>query len=51
VRARVRRVFQRERIWEAGCEFEGVSEKVTERIVQFIFVQQRALLRLQRGDK
>ena len=51
VRARVRRVFQREHIWEAGCEFEGVSKKVTERIVQFIFAQQRAMLRLQRGDK
>src|SRR5207302_11467055 len=26
--ARVRRVFRYERVWEAGCEFEGISESL-----------------------
>lgn len=51
VRARVRRVYQTERVWSAGCEFEDLTEKVAKRIVQFIFAQQRALLRAKRDDR
>lgn len=50
VRARVCRVYRNERIWSAGCEFEDMNEKLARRIVQFIFAQQRALLRARRGD-
>ncbi len=49
VQARVRRVFRYERVWDAGCEFEGISDSLAQRIVQFIFVQQRAMLRARRG--
>jgi c-di-GMP-binding flagellar brake protein YcgR len=50
LQARVRRVFRYERVWEAGCEFEGISESLAQRIVHFIFVQQRATLRARRGE-
>jgi c-di-GMP-binding flagellar brake protein YcgR len=49
VRARVRHVEPRERAWEAGCEFEGISDAVAQRIVHFIFAEQRAILRHLRG--
>jgi c-di-GMP-binding flagellar brake protein YcgR len=45
LRARVCRVQRNERVWEAGCEFEGVSERLAQRIVQFIFAEQRAQAR------
>lgn len=45
LRARVGRVTRLERVWEAGCAYEGVSERLSERIVQFIFAQQRVALR------
>jgi c-di-GMP-binding flagellar brake protein YcgR len=51
VQARVRRVTRRERAWDAACEFEGVSERTSERIVQFIFGQQRVMLRAHRGRR
>jgi len=47
--ARVGRVTRLERSWEAGCVFEGVSERLCERIVQFVFAQQRLELRARRG--
>jgi c-di-GMP-binding flagellar brake protein YcgR len=50
VQARVLRVARKERVWDAGCEFEGISERLAQRIVQFIFAQQRATLRARRGD-
>jgi c-di-GMP-binding flagellar brake protein YcgR len=54
VKARVRRVNRQERatsvIWDAGCEFEGLSAKLGQRIVQFIFARQRALARAKRGS-
>ena len=46
--ARVGRVTRRERVWEAGCAFEGISERLSERIVQFVFTQQRMELRARR---
>ena len=49
VQARVTRVQRLERVWAAGCEFEGISERLSERIVQFIFAQQRATLRTRRA--
>jgi c-di-GMP-binding flagellar brake protein YcgR len=53
VQARVRRVNRQQRgtsiIWNAGCEFEGVSRRVVDRIVQFIFAQQRAVARFRRS--
>ncbi|HEV7663834.1 MAG TPA: PilZ domain-containing protein [Chloroflexota bacterium] len=54
VQARVRRVYRHDRdstsrgIWDAGCEFEGVPDRVGQRIVQYIFAQQRALARLRK---
>jgi len=45
LRARVCRVQGNERVWEAGCEFEGISERLAQRIVQFIFAEQRAQAR------
>ncbi len=51
VHARVKRVQRAERVWDAGCEFEGITERLAERIVQFIFVQQRAMLRASRGER
>ena len=50
VTARVRRVRRGERVWDAGCEFEGISDSLAQRIVQFIFAQQRAMLRMRRGN-
>jgi c-di-GMP-binding flagellar brake protein YcgR len=49
VRARVTRVQRLERVWDAGCEFESLPERLADRIVQFIFARQRAALRLRRG--
>jgi len=45
LQARVCRVQRNERVWDAGCEFEGVSERLATRIVQFIFAEQRAQAR------
>ena len=45
LQARVCRVQRNERVWDAGCEFEGVSERLARRIVQFIFAEQRAQAR------
>jgi c-di-GMP-binding flagellar brake protein YcgR len=42
VRARVRRVQRLERVWDAGCEFEEMSDRLAQRIVHFIFAEQRA---------
>lgn len=49
LQARVRRVHRLERVWDAGCEFEGIAERLAQRIVQFIFAQQRATARARRG--
>jgi c-di-GMP-binding flagellar brake protein YcgR len=55
VRARVRRVYRQDRtsgsqgVWDAGCEFEGVPDRIGQRIVQYIFMQQRALARVKKG--
>ena len=47
--AEVRRVERQERdgvqVWEAGCQFTRISDRDQQRIVQFIFAQQRALAR------
>jgi c-di-GMP-binding flagellar brake protein YcgR len=43
--ARVRRVHRYERVWDAGCEFENLPDRLAKRIVQFIFGQQRAAAR------
>jgi c-di-GMP-binding flagellar brake protein YcgR len=49
VQARVARVRRHElgprTVWDSGCEFEGLSDRISQRIVQFIFAQQRALAR------
>jgi c-di-GMP-binding flagellar brake protein YcgR len=45
VQARVRRVRRQERVWDAGCEFEQISDRLASRIMQFIFAQQRAIAR------
>ena len=50
-KARVVRVERLERIWEAGCAFEDIPETLAQHIVQFIFAQQRALLRVSRGER
>jgi c-di-GMP-binding flagellar brake protein YcgR len=47
--ARVLRIHRRERAWDAGCEFVGVPERLAERIVKFIFAEQRQMLHAQRG--
>jgi c-di-GMP-binding flagellar brake protein YcgR len=51
--AEVRRLVVDERgsvrIWEAGCHFVDMETPLSERIVQFIFAQQRAMARLQRS--
>jgi hypothetical protein len=47
--ARVLRVRRGERFWSAGCSFEGVIERDAERIVKFVFMQQRLMLRKQRA--
>jgi c-di-GMP-binding flagellar brake protein YcgR len=54
LQARVRRVYRFERggsqaTWDAGGEFEGLPERLGQRIVQYIFAQQRALARATRG--
>jgi c-di-GMP-binding flagellar brake protein YcgR len=55
VRARVRRVYRHDRgpasraVWDAGCEFEGLPDRLGQRIVQYIFAQQRALARVKKG--
>ena|SRR5689334_22428453 len=49
--ARVRRVTRYERVWDAGCAFEGVSEAQAERIVKFVFAQQRVTLRARREGR
>ncbi len=53
VQARVRRVRRQElgtqAVWDAGCEFEGMSDRIGQRIVQFIFAQQRALARTRKA--
>jgi c-di-GMP-binding flagellar brake protein YcgR len=45
----VRRVQQHERgtlhVWEAGCELQGLSPRLQQKLVQFIFAQQRAQMR------
>jgi c-di-GMP-binding flagellar brake protein YcgR len=48
LKARVCRVQRLERVWDAGCEFEDVPERLAQRIVQFIFAQQRASARAKR---
>ena len=48
--ARVGRVTRLERVWDAGCAFERVPERLSERLVQFIFAQQRIALRA-RSDR
>ena len=51
VEARVKRVQRLDRggvghtIWDAGCAFENLSDRLEQRIVQYIFAQQRALAR------
>jgi c-di-GMP-binding flagellar brake protein YcgR len=51
--AEVRRLQVHERdsvpVWEAGCHFVNIPPALSERIVQFIFAQQRAFARLQRS--
>jgi c-di-GMP-binding flagellar brake protein YcgR len=51
VQARVMRVVKLERVWDAGCVFEGISERTSEQIVQFIFAQQRIALRARRETR
>jgi c-di-GMP-binding flagellar brake protein YcgR len=43
--AQVRRVQRHERVWDAGCVFDGLPDRLESRIVQFIFAQQRAIAR------
>lgn len=56
LKARVNRVYRLDRgvpahaVWDAGCEFEGVPDRLAQRIVQYIFAQQRALARAKRGQ-
>jgi c-di-GMP-binding flagellar brake protein YcgR len=53
VQAQVRRVMQQERgsmhTWEAGCEMLRLPPRISQKIVQFIFSQQRAQARNRRG--
>lgn len=48
VQARVRRIIRGERLWDAGCAFEGLTHAQAERIVKFVFAEQRATLRARR---
>ena len=52
--ARVRRVQRVARpggdVWDAGCEFEGAAPRLIERVVHFIFFEQRAQAR-NRGNR
>ena len=50
LQARVRRLQRNERVWDAGCEFEGVSDRLAQRIVQFIFAQQRLAAHARRSQ-
>jgi c-di-GMP-binding flagellar brake protein YcgR len=50
LQARVCRVQRNDRVWEAGCEFEGISERLAQRIVRFIFAEQRAQARARLGQ-
>jgi len=47
--ARVCRVQRYERVWDAGCEFVDLPDRLARRIVQFIFAQQRALVRAKKA--
>ena len=51
VHARVTRITRQTRFWSAGCAFEGVTEPQAERIVKFVFAEQRSMLRKLRGDQ
>jgi c-di-GMP-binding flagellar brake protein YcgR len=57
VKARVRRVYRHDRgtaiaaVWDAGCQFEGLPDRLGQRIVQYIFAQQRAVARARRGER
>ena len=51
VQARVRRIIRGDRLWDAGCAFEGLAEAQAERIVKFVFAEQRATLRARRGGE
>ncbi len=51
LKARVCRVQRLERVWDAGCEFEDVPERLAQRIVQFIFAQQRASARAKQQQR
>jgi c-di-GMP-binding flagellar brake protein YcgR len=57
VKARVRRVYRHDRgpamaaVWDGGCQFEGLPDRLGQRIVQYIFAQQRAVARARRGDR
>jgi c-di-GMP-binding flagellar brake protein YcgR len=50
----VRRVQQHEHgsvhVWEAGCEFRGLPDKLQQKLMQFIFNQQRALARARKAS-
>jgi c-di-GMP-binding flagellar brake protein YcgR len=52
VQATVRRVQQVDRggvhIWVTGCEFKGLSPRLSQKLVQFIFAQQRTIARARR---
>ena len=49
----VRRVQQYDRgslrIWDAGCEFQDLPKHLAQKLVQFIFAQQRALARARKA--
>ena len=53
VTATVRRLQIVERggvqIWVAGCEFEGLPPRLTQKLIQFIFAQQRTVARARRS--
>jgi len=51
VQARVRRITRYDRVWDAGCAFEGINERQAEHIVKYVFAQQRVSLRARRGDR
>jgi c-di-GMP-binding flagellar brake protein YcgR len=44
VQARVKRVQLVEKVWQAGCAFEQLADRMAKEILQFIFAQQRAEL-------
>ncbi len=50
----VRRVQQHDRgslhIWDAGCEFQDLPKHLAQKLVQFIFAQQRALARARKAS-